>query len=292
MPRRKDYALFIGCQIPARVKQYEIASRAVLNRLGVALEDFRQFNCCGYPMRNADRKAFLLSAAKNIALAEKAHLDILSLCKCCFGTLKSADFLLKEREDLRAEVNRHLADHGLEYRGAARIRHLLSVLYEDVGIEAIRAALVRRYEKLPIAAHYGCHALRPSRITEFDNPVAPRLFDDLVAATGAESIEWQARLDCCGAPLIGVNDALSTDLTRKKISDARKAGAAFICSACPYCQLRFDTMQESAPPSILYPQLLGLCMGIDPNGLGLHLNRPEVSGIQNFLQKGAEGGTI
>lgn len=290
MTKRKAYALFIGCQIPARVKQYETASRAVLNRLGVEVEDFRLFNCCGYPMRNADRKAFLLSAAKNIALAEQAELDILALCKCCFGTLKTADFLLKEKEDLKSDINLHLSDHGLEYRGTVRIKHLLSVLYEDVGIEAIQGALVRRYEKLPVAAHYGCHALRPSKITGFDNPVAPRLFDDLVAATGADSIEWQAQLDCCGAPLNGVNDALSTDLTRKKLDDARKSGAAFICSACPYCQLQFDTVHPSIP-AILYPQLLGLCMGIEEDRLGLHLNRLDVSGVQNYFQKSGEDGT-
>ena len=79
-------------------------SRAVLEKLDVELKDFRQFNCCGYPMRNADEKAFLLSAAKNIALAEKAGLDILTLCKCCFGSLKAADHLLKEDHEKRKET--------------------------------------------------------------------------------------------------------------------------------------------------------------------------------------------
>ena len=87
------YALFLGCNIPARVTQYEISSRAVLKMLDIELMDIRMFNCCGYPMRNFDQKAFLLSAVKNLALAENRSLDILVLCKCCFGSLKKAEYL-------------------------------------------------------------------------------------------------------------------------------------------------------------------------------------------------------
>jgi len=236
-----------------------------LGRLGVDLVDIPRFNCCGYPMRNIDRKAFVLSAAGNLAAAEQAGLDIIALCKCCFGTLKEAQHLLEEDQELLGQINRMLSPKGLAYRGHTRVKHFLSVLYHDVGIEAIRAKVSKPFAGLRIATHYGCHALRPSTVTGFDNPVAPTLFDRLVEATGAESVDWPLRLECCGAPLTGVNDDLSMRLTGKKIADGKKAGAHYLCAACPYCHLQFDTVQNmmisrngnDPLACILYPQLLG-----------------------------------
>ncbi|MGD9187656.1 MAG: heterodisulfide reductase-related iron-sulfur binding cluster, partial [Desulfobacteraceae bacterium] len=54
---------------------------------------------------------------------------------------------------------------------------------------------------LRVAAHYGCHALRPANITGFDNPLTPTIFERLIEATGASIADWPLRLDCCGHPL-------------------------------------------------------------------------------------------
>ena len=291
----KPYAFFIGCNIPARAQQYETATRAVSKRLGIELKDFRDFNCCGYPMRNADEKSFVLSSAKNLAIAEKAGLDIMALCKCCFGTLKTADHLLKENPDLRAEMNRYLSGHGLAYTGQTTVYHFLSVLYHYVERDTLKSNITKPFRNLKIATHYGCHALRPSTVTEFDDPVAPSLFDELVEVTGAKSVDWETRLECCGAPLMGIHDDLSMDLTRKKVKDAKSSGAHYLCSACPWCQIQFDSGQEimisenlSQDPlaSILYPQLLGLSMGINGRMLGIGLNRLDISGITSFFAEG------
>jgi len=286
------YAMYLGCNIPARVDQYDSAARAVLKQLDVKLVDIKQFACCGYPMRNIDRKAFVLSSASNLAEAEAEGLDIVALCKCCFGTLKEAQHLLSEDEDLLAEINRLLSEKGLNYQGRVQVKHFLSVLYHDVGIDAIKTKIARPCKGLKIATHYGCHALRPSSVTQFDDPVAPGIFDTLVEVTGAKSVDWARKLDCCGAPLTGINDDLSMNLTRKKLSDGNKSGAHYLCAACPYCYMQFDTVQqtmlsgsndEQAFACILYPQLLGLCMGIDDRTLGIGKNRLDISGITSFL---------
>ena len=203
------YALFIGCQIPSRVPQYETASRAVLKKLGVDVVDIRQFNCCGYPLRNVDKKAFLLSSVRNLALAEQKGLDMLVLCKCCFGSLKKAEHMMKEEGALQDEVRKSLQKTGLTYKGETRICHLLSVLFHEVGVDTLKDKLSKTYKGLNIATHYGCHALRPSEVTRFDDPVAPSIFDKLVAVTGAKSVDWTNKLECCGAPLMGINDELS-----------------------------------------------------------------------------------
>jgi len=292
-----EFALFLGCTIPARLNQYESSSRAVLERLGVGLVDIREFNCCGYPLRNIDFKAFLLSSVRNLALAEKKNLNVMTLCKCCYGSLKKADYLMKENAPLKREVNATLGKEGLKYEGRTEVKHLLSVLHKEIGIEAIKGKMAATFKRLRIATHYGCHALRPSQVVEFDNPVAPSLFDQLVEATGAESMDWAMKLECCGAPLWGVNDRLSMDLTFKKLTDGKKSGADYVCVACPYCHLQFDKVQKmilsqrnvNHPlPSILYPQLLGLSLGLDRETLGLETNEIPITGIEELLAKETE----
>jgi heterodisulfide reductase subunit B len=291
------FALFLGCQIPVRLKQYETSSRAILERLGVGLVDIEEFNCCGYPLRNIEFKAFLLSSARNLALAEKKKLDVMTLCQCCYGSLKKAGFLLKENASLRQEVNSILEREGLPYEGKVEVKHLLSVLHQEVGVEAIKQTMAKTFKGLKIAAHYGCHALRPSQVVGFDNPVGPSIFDQLVEATGAESIPWPMRLECCGAPLWGINDELSMDLTLKKLNDGKESGAEYLCVACPYCHLQFDAVQKKIVtqrgvdhplPSILYPQLLGLSMGIDPETLGLKRNEIPIIEIERLQTEQTE----
>jgi heterodisulfide reductase subunit B len=247
-------------------------------------------------MRNAEQKSFLFSAAVNLALAEKAGLDIMVLCKCCFGSLKEAEHILKEEGALQEEVNRLLSQRGLNYAGKTQIKHFLSVLYHDVGLDTLKNKVTRQYKDFKIATHYGCHALRPSKITQFDDPVAPTLFDKLVEVTGAKSVAWTSKLECCGAPVLGVNDELSMSLTKRKLADGKKAGADFLCSACPYCHLQFDTVQKMIISqngndpfaSVLYPQLLGLCMDIDEKILGISMNQLDISNLTSFLESGEE----
>ena len=286
------FAFFIGCNIPARVQEYELSSRAVLGRAGVNLIDICEFNWCGYPMRNADFNTYILFSARNLALAEQRELDMITLCKCCFGSLKKADHLLKENKSLRGEVNSVLVKEGLAYNGGSEVNHMLSVLHKGIGAKSIKEKINLLFKDLKIATHYGCHALRPSEITQFDDPVAPVLFDELVTITGAKSVDWPLKLECCGAPAMGINDTLSMTLTEKKLTDAKQAGAHYLCSACPWCQLQFDNVHKAAGtqqgnsnqiPSVLYTQLLGLAMGIDDKSLGLQMNAIDISGIKEFL---------
>ncbi|MGD9300660.1 MAG: CoB--CoM heterodisulfide reductase iron-sulfur subunit B family protein [Desulfobacterales bacterium] len=286
------FALFEGCNIPARLNQYADATHAVFHLLGIELVELTQFCCCGYPVRNIDQRAFILSAAKNLALAEAAGLNLMVMCKCCYGNLKKAEHALKMDQDLNKEINDALFKENLHYEGHVRIRHLLTILHDDVGLEALKSFVQKTYNGLQIAASYGCHALRPSKITGFDDPVAPSLFDELIEITGAYSVDWSRKLDCCGAPLTGVNDNLARDMALSKINSARQAGAHYLCTACPYSHLQFDWVQnEMAGPSegwatvaaVLYPQLLGLSMGIDEKTLGLSANRLELGGITSYL---------
>jgi len=288
------FALFLGCNIPARLTQYESSARAVLGELGVGLVEIKAFNCCGYPVRNIDFRSFLLASARNLALAEKENLDVISLCKCCYGSLKKADHLMREDWSWREGINRILDREGLNYKGNIQVKHLLSVLLHDVGMEAVKDKITRPFNGLRIAAQYGCHVLRPSKVVQFDDPVAPSIFDQLVEVTGAESVDWPMKLECCGAPLWGINDDLSMDLTQKKLVAGKESGAECLCTACAYCQIQFDTVQKIIHssrgtdhhlPAILYPQLLGLAMGVDGESLGFKEHQLPVGNLEDFFPR-------
>lgn len=282
------YTLFLGCNIPARVQQYEASARSVLAGLGVDIEDIKEFNCCGYPLRNSDFKTFVLFSARNMALAEKLGLNVLTLCKCCYGSMKMAEHYMEEDSLLKDEVNETLAKEGLEYNGNLEIKHFLSALYSDIGINTLKEKITRSFKDIKIATHYGCHVLRPSNIMQFDNPVSPVIFDRLVELTGAKSIDWALKLECCGAPVLGINDDLSMNLTKNKLTDGKRSGADYLCTACPWCHLQFDSVQKmmieqqrinNHLPAILFPQLLGLAMGIDKQALGINMNQIDISAI-------------
>jgi heterodisulfide reductase subunit B len=236
-----------------------------------------EFNCCGYPVRFLDFQAYIYSSARNLALAGEKGLPLLCLCQCCYGTLRYADVLLRKNEPLFKEIARLLREEGLRYPSRVEIKHLLHVLVDEIGPEAIWGNNKRPFKSLKVAAHYGCHILRPRDVVLFDHPTSPTKFETLVEVTGGITVDWPLRLQCCGDPLRDKNNALSLDLRRKKMKSARQAGADVLCVACPHCQMQFtrkpeNPTEEDDPglslPSLLYPQLLGLSLGLEEKVLG------------------------
>ena len=180
-----QFALFRCCPTSVFVQQYESSTDAVLTRLGVGVVDIPEFNCCGYPLKNYDFKAYLLSSVRNLCLAEKRNLNILTLCNCCYGSLKYADHLMREDESIRDDINATLQKEGLKYAGGIKVRHMLEILYEDIGLDQIKQKIEKTFSGPKIATQYGCHILRPRQIIQFDNPAFPSIFDRLVETTGA-----------------------------------------------------------------------------------------------------------
>ncbi len=275
------YAFFQGCNIPIRIQQYASSTTAVFAEFGIDLEVIPEFNCCGYPARNVDEKAYILPSVRNLAIAEKRGMDILVICNCCFASLQKAKNVMHQNGLLMAELNAILGKEGLKYSGTAEVKHYLTVLYEDIGPEKIKSRRVNVFHDLNISVIQGCHVLRPREITKFDNSFVPKITEELLQTTGVTSLDWRGKLECCGAALAGLNNDLSHKLLREKISGAQAAGADFITPICAYCHLQFDTTQknlqiggseEKLLPVLLLPQLLGLCLGIDEQTLGIAAN--------------------
>jgi len=271
------YSYFAGCKIPYYLPEYGNSTMALLNRFGIELLDL-EFNCCGYPARDLDFQSFLLAGARNLALAEQHNTDIVTPCKCCFGSLKFVEHYLKHRAVIKDQINFMLRPEGLQWEGRVEVRHLLTVLHQDVGIDTLRAAVLNPFAGLKVAIHTGCHALRPGNVTRFDNPLAPGIFNDLVELTGAESVFWSMRTECCGNPQWDKNRKLALKQMQRKLLNAKQAGADFVCTACTYCQMQFEQKYQSEfipqngdriIPAVLISQLIGLSIGLEDEDIGL-----------------------
>ncbi len=285
-------AVYWGCVIPTIQYGYEMSVRAVMQRLDVDLVDLDNVSCCGTPAQSVNMLAALYLAARNLALAETTGLnDLLLPCNGCYLSLSEAQHLLSHDEKLREEINTLLKEENLQYKGSIKIWHTINLLHDLVKEEKIKEAVRHPLKNLKLAAHYGCHILRPSTLQTVDNPEDPRKMDELINWLGAESISYPEKLDCCGYMLLLSHPDAAFTFSGLKIKAVQDLGADALVVSCPSCQTMFDMRQKSAGattgaklslPVLYYTQLLGIAMGIETEKLGLHLNR---SPIDDFLRK-------
>jgi heterodisulfide reductase subunit B len=291
------YLMFLGCAIPYRVSGYELSARKILQKLGVELVEMPEFNCCGLPMDPVSHEMMLILAARNLALAEQKGLNILTLCPGCAGTLKKVNKMLKEDKALREEINRHLKEAGLEFKGTVEAKHLMQALIEDIGLEKIKKAVVKPLTTLKVAEHNGCHILRPKEFIGFDDPEDPKTLKTLIEATGATCLDYMDETECCGAPSVGVNDKIALQLARDKLNHIKSVNAQALITICPFCHIMYDTNELRIEkmfnetygiPILHYPQLLGLAMGIPPEELAFSDLRVDSSQIIKHVVEGAK----
>ncbi|MDI6870438.1 MAG: heterodisulfide reductase-related iron-sulfur binding cluster [Bacillota bacterium] len=301
---RAAYAFFWGCQIPARLPHLEKSARLVLGRLGVAARDLDGFTCC--PERNLignlDERAWFLTAARNLAVAERAGLGILTTCNGCYATLKTVLGIVRGDPNRRSEANEALARVGLSLDGRFEVKHLIEVFYHEVGPERIAKVVVRPLRGMAVAVHPGCHLLRPSHALQFDDPLQPTKYDALVEALGAQSVKYDTKMQCCGGALgqVGELDE-AVAMVQRKLLNARDRGAEAITTCCPECFLQFDQKQailqrrgdKAHLPVFTYPELLGLALGFSEEELGLaaHKVSPE-SFLAAWEEKRRDLGTL
>ncbi len=286
------FALYLGCTVPVRAMNYELAARLVAQPLGIELIDVDGFACCGYPAKPMSWEAGLLMAANNLARAEEQGLDICTLCNACTGTLAEANKLLTEDDELRARINEQLADStGRRYQGTISVRHFARVLYEEIGVERLGQMASQAREQsqgadlatFGFAVHHGCHYSRPAEIYDgFDDSEIPHTLSDLVKATGARLIRYEHENECCGGGILAMDQETALSIAKSKLDRIHASQADGLVLVCPFCDIMYEINQRSIErqfgvsyrlPVLYYPQLLGLALGFTPNELGFRLNR-------------------
>jgi len=274
----KYYTYFPGCSSSeGTAVAYGLSTRAIAGALEMDLVELEDWNCCGAtPYSSLDELESVCVAARNLALAEKTGLDLVTPCSACYTTLNRANFHFKEYPDVRHKVNEVLASIGLEYKGSVRVRHLFEVIYNDVGLDFIEPKVVNPLTGLKVAAYYGCQLVRPD--PGFDDSENPQTLDHMMVSLGAESVDFPLKVQCCGASLVIPELDVALGLIHKLLENAANNGAQCLVTVCPLCQTNLDVYQDMANakfktkyklPVLFFTQLLGLALGIEPEALAL-----------------------
>lgn len=254
------FSYYPGCSLGSTAKEYDMSVHAICRELDVELKELPDWNCCGASSGHCTNlKLSLALPGRNLAIAEKEGMDIAVSCPACFLRLKKADYELSHDEKLRQEIIRIM---DMPYDGRQKTRHILDIIYHDVGLETIRKKVKKPLKGLRVVSYYGCLLVRPPKVTEFGEHENPVMMDEIMEAIGARALDWSGKIDCCGGSL-----ALTrTDIVYKLVEDlmvaARRAGANCIVTACPLCQANLDTRQKGDKGKLLpifyFSELMGI----------------------------------
>jgi len=277
--------VFWGCRILTSQYAYELSLREVLPKLGVELVDLSESVCCGDPIKSVNDFAANYLGARVIALAGLTGLEnLLVPCNRCHFTISESRNIMKSDPRISGKIKDLLREEGLQY-SAIKIWHTIDFLHDCIGIEQIKKAVIKPLTGIKVATHVGCQIIRYSDLGRVDNAENPRKLDELICALGAETVDYEEKLDCCGYSLILSHPDSALSLTGSKLKAVQKLPVDSLVVSCPDCQTMFDSKQKDAEttvgakfsiPVMYYTQLLGLALNVDENRLGLNMNQSPV----------------
>jgi heterodisulfide reductase subunit B len=267
------YFLFRGCLIPTRLPFLERSSLFVLDKLGVDHLAMSSATCCVEPigLRSLAEDTWLMVTARMLAIAEKNGRDILSLCNGCYLSLEESRQEL-ENESTRTRVNAVLGEMDLHYGGNVKVRHFAEIVRE-AGEGKIRALVSCKQDRLKLAAHPGCHMVRPSSKLNLDDSFAPKVLDEIASWCGSEVVVSEEWPKCCGGGIAGIDEKISTRMLDDATSTFRPGGANCILTPCPFCFVQFDIRQKEGLPVLYLAELLALAFGATPEQIGLKYHK-------------------
>jgi len=109
----------------------------------------------------------------------------------------------------------------------------------------------------------------------------PHFMDDLLAAAGAENVDFPLKTACCGGAHTLSDSDTSTRLVLNILNAAEASGAEVIATECPTCHSGLEMHQiraekrlgrKTSVKIVYFTQLLGLALGLSPRQVGLHEN--------------------
>ncbi len=299
MPNR--YAYYPGCSLEKNARAYHISTLYVAEKLGVALEEVPDWNCCGATeyFAIAALPAYAL-VARNLALAQGMDWNggqrhLVAPCSACFLNLSKTDHYMAGSPQLAAQVNEALAAGGLHYDpGAVFVHHLLDVIVDDVGYEKVQGMVTKPLFGLRVAPYYGCLVTRPDYKHIHNEPEHPFCLDDLLSALGATVIDYPVKTACCGGHMTQISEDTALELIRRLLKAAADYRADAIVALCPMCQLNLDGYQAQVNkhfgtdyhiPILYFTQVMGLAFGATPKEVGIGKEFVDARPVLNKIQE-------
>jgi heterodisulfide reductase subunit B len=279
----KHYLYYPGCSMTGSARAYAESLGAIMATLDIGLHEIDDWNCCGateYLTLSPLRGYALI--ARNLALAERQRDGssiLVAPCSACYVNLAKTDNLVRENPVVRDQLNGALAADGMHYTpGSIAVRHLLEVLIEDIGLDEVERHVVRPLHGLRVASYLGCLTTRPDYDRRWPRREQPVALDRLMAALGAEIVDFPLRTSCCGGHMTQIGPHTGFELIRRLVDAADRREADLMVTVCPMCQMNIDAYQGEMNhyfrtsyhvPILFFTQLIGLAFGLEPKALGI-----------------------
>lgn len=279
-----SYAYYPGCSLKATATPYEESLLAVSRLLGIELEELGDWNCCGATAYFSVNETMSHAiSARNLAQAQVLGKDVVAPCSACFLGLSKTNRYIETFPEVRKRVDSALAAAGLKYDGGVKVRHLVDVYLDDLGIEGIQAKVKKPLKDLKVACYSGCQLVRPCN--NFDDPEYPVKLGQLVRALGATEVNFPMAARCCGGAQMMTKEEVALRMCKNILLCAQENAADLIVTTCPLCQMNLDVMQARVNnmfgtnfkiPVIFFTQLMGVAMEVQPLGLEKNVVKAEV----------------
>lgn len=299
---KKEYSFYPGCssERKASASNYMVSVESMCKTLDIQLNEIPDWNCCGASIGYAEGGELPRHTlnARNIALSEKhnANQDIVATCAACWLGTKETQERLSHSEQMLADTKESLKEVGLEndYKGEVPIRHMVEVLIEDFGYEALGKPVTKPLQGIKIAGYVGCQTNRPFGVDgeSFENP---KYLDKLVETMGAEPVEnYDQKVTCCGGALAFSEPEKSQVQIKKIIESAYDHGAEMIVTPCPVCQMNVEVYQDQINktygtkfkiPVTYYSQLMAVAYGSNAKEAGLNGNIVRAPQLEEIAAK-------
>ena len=251
----------------------------MVEALGIPVAEIPDWNCCGASSgHTTDHLLGVALPARNLALAEAQGFDrVLAPCAACYNRLASARIAVAEEDGLAERMPEIL---GRPFANTVEVFNAVQLLHEYGPLidEKVAASLAEPnpLHGVKLAAYYGCLLVRPPEVSGNDDPEQPMQMDDIINACGADDVEWNMKVECCGGAFSVSRTSSVVRLGRSIIEDARRNGAEAIVVACPLCHSNLDLRQkamttrgEQPLPILFITQVVGLALGLPAETLGL-----------------------
>ena len=270
-----DYFLYSGCSLESSASNYLISVESSCKALGMELRQIEDWNCCGASISYVGANQFsqIVLNARNLALAEaQGGYDIVAPCSSCYIVMNQVNRELEEDPALMERVNSILAEGNLSYKGSVKVRHVLDVLYNDIGVEKIKERVKKPLKGVKVGGYVGCQTVRP--YGEYDSVERPVVMDRIIEALGADAVDFSHKIKCCGSGIFLTELDYGYQLVGNILESATSKGAKVMTTACPLCQLNLEAYQARVNkalgksydiPITFITQLMAVAFGLDPN---------------------------
>ncbi|MBV8203631.1 MAG: CoB--CoM heterodisulfide reductase iron-sulfur subunit B family protein [Candidatus Eremiobacteraeota bacterium] len=273
-------AFWPGCVSKGACPELYVSMQKIAPTLGLELHELTEAPCTGAGVLTEQNPELAYSLnALSLAMAEQKGANLMTICSTCQGVLSGAQHKLAADQALLGRVNGVLADSGYQYRGTTKVKHLLWMLVEDIGLDKLRPLVKRPLTGLAIAPFYGCYILRPEEhLGLLEKPERSTYLERIIELLGGTPVEYFGKSKCCGFPMLTFNADTSLKMAGKHLAEAKTKGADLLVTPCPLCHLNLDGQQPDAAkaineplgtPVFHLPQLLGLAFGFSPHELRL-----------------------